>query len=201
MKKPLLLVIVFLSSVLGASAQYYYRHQHNDQSALKLGVGLSSGFSVGPVSGYFPEAGALSVKLEVPLKKSPVSVLFSTGYTFFVSNSGYSVGVDPYGFGYDTYYYGDVASFIPLETGLKIRVARRVFLEGDAGVSFNVNSYSSDYTYKPTAFVFSPAIGYSAPLGFSDRQHIDLSLFYENRPETGGGYSYIGVRGVWNFDL
>ncbi|MBS1521211.1 MAG: hypothetical protein JST50_09450 [Bacteroidetes bacterium] len=199
-KKALLLIAVLLGAVYHASAQY--NPLYNNSRPLKLDVGINSGFSTGPVSDYFPEAGGISVALEVPLKHSPVSVLFSTGYTFYVSGGGYDVGYDPYyGYDYGTYYYGDIASFIPVEAGLKIFPIRRFFIEGLAGASFNVNNYSSDYTYKPTAFIYSAGGGYSFPLGFRGRNSTDLSLFYENRPEPGGGYSQVGVKATFNFAL
>jgi hypothetical protein len=111
------------------------------------------------------------------------------------------VGFDDYGYGYDGYYSGDIASFIPVEAGLKIFPARHFFIQGLAGASFNVNSYSSDYTYKSTAFVYSFGAGYSFPLGFRGRNSTDLSAFYENRPEPGGGYSQVGVKATFCFSL
>jgi hypothetical protein len=180
-----------------AKAQNYLRNSR----PLKFDIGISSGFSTGPVADYFPAAGGLTLGLEVPLKQSPVSVLFSTGYTFYVSNSGYDVGFDGYDYGYGTYYEGDIASFIPIQAGLKVFPARRVFIEGLGGVSFNVNSYSSDYTYKSTAFIYSLGAGYSFPWSFRGRNSTDLSLFYENRPEPGGGYSQVGVKAIFSFAL
>jgi hypothetical protein len=199
MKKLLLLSAIIFGAFYSASAQYYY--SKNNASIVKIGFGISSGFATGPVSGAFPEAGAITANLEFPLGKSPVSLLFQTGYTFYVSGGGYDVGFDYYGYGGGADYYGNIASFIPIEAGLKVYVAPRVFIEGLAGVSFNVNSYSSDYTGNANAFVYSPSAGYSFPFGQSGKSNLDVSLMYENRPETGGGYSQVGVRAVWNFGL
>lgn len=198
-RKTLLFIAILLGAVYHANAQYY--PGSNNPQSLKLDIGLSSGFSTGPVSDYFPEAGGISVALEVPFRHSPVSMLFSTGYTFYVSGGGYDVGFDNYGYEYGTYYSGDIASFIPVEAGLKIFPARHFFIEGLAGASFNVNSYSSDYTYKSTAFIYSVGAGYSLPMGFRGRNSTDFSLFYENRPEPGGGYSQIGVKATFSFAL
>jgi len=200
MKKLFLLSVIIFGAFCSASAQYYYSKNNNTPS-VKLGFGLSSGFATGPVSGAFPEAGAITANLELPLGKSPVSVLFQTGYTFYVSGGGYDVGFGYYGYGVGTDYYGNIASFIPVEAGLKVYVAPRVFIAGLAGVSFNVNTYSSDYTGSANAFVYSPMIGYSFPFGYRGKSDLDLSLMYENRPETGGGYSQVGLRAVWNFGL
>jgi len=199
MKKLLLLSAIIFGACYGASAQYYY--SNNNANTAKIGFGISSGFATGPVSGEFPEAGAITANLELPLGKSPVSVLFATGYTFYVSGGGYDVGIGPYGYSVGTGYYGNIASFIPVEAGLKVYVAPRVFLAGLAGVSFNVNTYSSDYTNNANAFIYSPEVGYSFPFGFRGKSNLDLSLMYENRPETGGGYSQVGLRAVWNFKL
>jgi hypothetical protein len=205
MKKFTIVVLLYLGTIYGASAQYYslpHNSSNSSGTGVKLGVGLSSGFAVGAVSNSFPETGGFSVKAEFPVGKSPLSVLLSTGYTFYVSDSGYGVEYDTYGgFGFSSYGSGYIASFIPVEAGLKLYIAKRFFIEGDAGVSFNVNTYTSDYTGKTTAFIYSPAAGYSFPLGYSDRNKLDLSLLYESRPEYGGGYNQIAIRGVFNFSL
>jgi len=200
MKKAILLSAILFGTIYSACAQYY---RNNNEPVAKFGFGLSSGLATGPVSGSFPEAGGLLFNFEFPVAKSPVSVLLSTGYTFYVSGGGYDIGY--YGGGFGASYYGGgdgyVASFIPVEAGLKLHITRRAFIEGDAGVSFNVNTYSSDYTGQKTAFIYSPGVGYSFPFGFSQRQNLDVSLVYENRPETGGGYSQVAVRAIWNFGL
>jgi hypothetical protein len=196
MKKLSLLLVIVAGAFYSASAQYY-----NNAPQPKIGFGLSSGFAVGPVSSSFPEAGGISVNLELPVNKSQVSVLFSTGYTFYVAESGYSLDFYGGGYGASTYYGGDVASFVPIEAGLKINVAPKFFIEGLAGVSFNVNGSPSYYTGQTTAFIYSPGLGYSFPLGFSEKSNLDVSLMYENRVEPGGGYSQIAVKGVWNFSL
>lgn len=199
MKKLLLLSAIVFGAVYGASAQYYYHNSTNSQ--LSIGVGVSSGISTGPVSGAFPEAGGLLFRLEAPIGKSPVSFIAQTGWTFYVSNSGYDVDFGPYGYGASTYYYGDIASFIPVEVGLKAYLAPRFFIEGELGASFNVNYDPSYYTGRTTDFIYSPGIGYSFPFGFRGRSKFDLSLQYENRPEPGGGYSQVAIRGVWNFGI
>jgi len=199
MKKITLLIAVLFTTVYGASAQYY--NNAPSTNTTKFGIGLSSGFATGAASGVFPEAGGISLNLEFPIAKSPVSVLFTTGYTFYVTGGGYSVGFDSYGFGGSTDYYGDVASFIPIEAGLKVYVARKFFIEGYAGASINVNSYPSDYTGQTTAFIYSPGIGYTFPMRYNETSHLDLSLNYENRQEPGGGYSQVAVKAVWNFNL
>lgn len=196
MKKFSLLIAVLFGAVYCASAQYY-----NTAPAAKFGIGVSSGFATGAVSGVFPQSGGISLNMELPINKSPLSFMVTTGYTFYVSGGGYYV--DYYGYGYDasTYSNGDVASFIPVEAGLKLRFAHRLFIEGYGGVSFNVNAYPSDYTGKANDFIYSTGAGYTFPMDYNGRSNLDLSLIYENRPEPGGGYSQVALKAVWNFKL
>jgi hypothetical protein len=198
MKKPLFLILILFVFIPGAFAQYY----HNDSAAPKFGFGLSSGVATGAASSVYPEAGGISLNAEFPLGKSQVSLLFTTGYTFYVSGGDYSLGYYSYDdYGGSTDYYGDVASFIPVEAGLKIYIHRKLFIEGFAGASFNVNTYASDYTGRTTAFVYSPGIGYTLSERYSGRSSFDVGLMYENRIEPGGGYSQLALRAVWNFGL
>jgi hypothetical protein len=198
MKKITLLLAIFTGTFFSCSAQYY---SNNSAYGPKFGLGLSSGIATGAASGAFPEAGGLSLNLELPINKSPVSFIVTTGYTFYVSQGGYSLDFFDEGFGASTDSYGDIASFIPIEAGLKIYVAPKFFIEGFAGASFNVNSYPTDYTGRSTAFIYAPGAGYSFPLGYNEGSRLDISLLYENRVEPGGGYSQVAVRGVWNFKL
>jgi hypothetical protein len=198
MKKLLILTAIFSLATFVAFAQNY-------NTSPQISFGLSPGIAVGSVSNVYPEAGNISAKFTYPFKGTPVSLTLKTGYTFYASNSGYDIGVGYGGFGYsygsDSYGYGSVASFVPVTAGLKVYVANRFFIEGEAGVSFNVNTYPGDYTGKTTAFIYSPGAGYSFPLGYSRKQSLDLGLAYENRVEPGGGYEQIAIHAFFNFGL
>jgi hypothetical protein len=196
MKKPLLLSAILFSTIFSAFAQYY-----NNAPVPKLGIGISSGIAVGPVSSAYPGAGEILLNFEFPISKSPVSLLLSTGYTFYVSQGGYSVGFYSSDYGSSTYSYGSVVSFIPIEAGVKIYAIHKFFIEGNVGASFNINSNSTDYTGEKTALIYAPGAGYSFPLGNSNRSVMDVSLIYENRVEPGGGYSQVALRALWNFNL
>lgn len=201
MKKILSLIAILCATIYTASAQYYNK-TNNNAFAPQLGVGLSSGLTVGAFSGAYPDAGAISLNFELPLKKSGVSVLFKTGYDFYVSQGGYSAGYDNYyGFDFSTYAYGDIASFIPVEAGLKVKLPGKFFIEGYIGASFNVNSYSSYYTGRATALIYSPGAGYTFPMSYNGRSSLDIALLYESRPEPGGGYNQVAAKAVWNFSL
>jgi hypothetical protein len=199
MRKFLRLIIVSIVTVTSAYAQH-------SSTSPQFSVGLNPGVAVGPVSSVYPVAGNISLRLTAPLSNSPISLTFTTGYTFYTSSQDYSVGfgfggvgVGYGGGGYD--YYGSTASFIPVMAGVKIYVANRFFIEGEAGVSFNVNTYPQDYTGKTTAFIYSPGIGYTFPLGYSGRNSTEVGLVYENRVEPGGGYTQIAAHLAYNFGL
>jgi hypothetical protein len=196
MRKILFVIIVSIFTTLGAYAQ-------NNMPLPQFSVGVNSGIAIGPVSNAYSDAGGLTLKLTYPIAQSPVSVTFKTGYTFYTSGGGYDVGVDAGGFGVGFsgggYGYSDVASFIPVMAGLKVYISPRIFIAGEVGASFNVNSYPEYYTGKTTALIYSPSAGYTLPLGYSAKNSIDFSVAYENRVEPGGGYTQIALGVAYNF--
>lgn len=198
MRKILLFIIVSIFTTIATYAQNY-------NPSPQLSVGINAGVAVGTVSTYYPAASELTLKLTYPIAHSPASFTFSTGYTFYSSNQGYDAGYSYGGFGFDYYsggyYSGPVASFIPVMAGVKIYVAKRLFVKGEAGASFNVNTYPQDYTGKTTAFIYSPGAGYTLPLGYSRKNSFDFSLAYENRVEPGGGYTQVTFGAAFNFGL
>ena len=197
MKKILLLSLLLIGFTGSTFAQAYYNENGPNP---KVSAGFGFGATVGPYSGAYPASGSLNLKFECPISDSKVNVIFTTGYTFFVSGDRYYN--EAYTGEYDNNYYtyGSLVSFIPVETGIKAYVYNRIFIEGDVGASFNINSSSSDYTNKKVALIYSPSAGYSIPFG-STRFGVDLSLGYEDRLETGGGYSQIAFKAAFNFGL
>ena len=114
MKKFTIVLLLYLGTICIASAQYYsIPHASNSSSGyrVKLGLGVTTGFAVGAVSSSFPETEGFSIKAEFPVGKSPLSVLLSAGYTFYLSDSGYGVYYDSYGdAGFSSYGSGYIAS-------------------------------------------------------------------------------------------
>lgn len=198
MKKFLFVIIVSVFIAFGAYAQ-------NNSSSPQFSVGINSGIAIGPVSNVYSEAGGLTLKLTYPISQSPVSLTFKTGYTFYTSDGGYDIGVGDGGFGVGYsgggYGDGDVASFIPVMAGIKVYIAPRIFIAGEVGASFNVNSNYEYYTDKSTALIYSPSAGYTLPLGYSGKNSLDFNLAYENRVEPGGGYTQIALGVAYNFGL
>jgi hypothetical protein len=196
MKKSLLLsLILLLAAVINSYAQ--------DDAVTKIGVGVDIGVPAG--SARYNSGGAttsyalttgFTAKLEVPLT-TPLSLTLTTGLTGYVTQGGYSAGYDS---NYGSYSSGAVALFVPLEAGAKVYAADKLFVEGDLGLSFNINSASSDFTNKKAALIYAPMVGYTIPFGAS-RVSLDLALRYESRMETGNSYNQVALRALFNFNL
>jgi hypothetical protein len=154
------------------------------------------GAALGPEASAYPVAGGVVVRYAHPVGER-LSVLATTGFSYFVSKDGYSAGYNSYG---GSYTYGSMAIFWPLQVGVKAYVSERFFVQADVGVSMNVNSNYKSYTQKKVAPLVSPAIGYTIPFG-SSRWSLDLGLGYENRIEPSGGYSQINLRALFNIDI
>jgi hypothetical protein len=190
--KKFLLVFFALSGVVFSS-----RAQYHDASP-KISAGYSRGATVGPGINYYPTVRATSLKLAVPISASPFSLTLTTGYTQFISKSGYVAEVNSDGSATASRYY---ANFVPVEIGVKDYVYNRLFFEGNIGASFNVNSNHSKYTDAEVATIFATNIGYSIPLGKRDNYAVDLSVGYENRIQYAGGYSQIAFKAAFSFGL
>jgi hypothetical protein len=169
MKKILFLAICLIGITSATFAQ-------NDDRTPSIGAGFSFGGNVGTHSSDIPVASGVNLTFEYPISDTQFSVLVKTGFTFYVSANGYSTGYDTYDGGYSD---GTLVSFAPLQVGTKYYVTDRIFVEGDAGVSFNLNS-GSDYTSKKVAPLVSPSAGYTLPFG-STRFSVDMSIGYEDR--------------------
>jgi len=187
MKKTLLLLTILISAVLSVSAQ-------SDDSSPKLSAGFSVGATVGPHSGDFPVGSGVHIKLEYPIVENQVSLMVTAGYTLYVSSNGYYYNSNLDGTSTSS---GDIAAFVPLQIGARFYVANRIFIQGDVGASFNINSTSSDYTGNKVALLVSPSAGYALPFG-STRFGLDFSLGYEDRLESGNSLTTAGYKsGSW----
>jgi len=176
MKKTLLSLVFLISATFCVYAQ-------SDDSAPKVSVGFSVGATTGAHQGAFPIASGLHVKLEYPISDNQLSLMLTAGYTGYVSSNGYSTGYSTNG---GSYTNGDIASFAPVEAGVRFYVLNKLFVQADAGASFNLNSTSTDYTNQKVALIVSPSAGYAIPFG-SSKFGLDLSLGYEARIEPAAG--------------
>ncbi|MDB4904945.1 MAG: hypothetical protein JWQ63_4226 [Mucilaginibacter sp.] len=189
MKKSLLLLVILIGAVFSTYAQ-------NNDATPKISVGFSVGGALPPASNTYPLAGGIAFKFEYPVVSNRLNVIITTGYTYYVTANGYSTGVDYSSYGSYNYSYGSIASFIPVEIGAKLYVFNRLYIEGDAGVSFYLNS-STNRTVAP---IVSPSVGYTIPFGHS-RFSLDLGVGYESRIEAGDNFSQVAFRGAFNFGL
>ena len=193
MKKFILLMVIVCAASVSSYAQYY--------SPAKVSFGIDGGIPLGATSNVYSTTADFLAQLELPLGLSPVNFLFTTGYTGYFTEGGYDGYYDGGGYYGGSYYAsGVVASFIPVELGLKYYFNRHIFIEGNAGASFNVNTYAEDYTGRRTAFIYAPVAGYSMPIGFS-KSTVDVSLRYESRVEPGGGYNQLALKAAFSFGL
>jgi hypothetical protein len=198
MKKTLLALLILASTCITAMAQT------NDTRPPRVAVGFNLGATVGPQSDNYPVASGFGIKFEFPIKSTPVSIMASAAYTFILSEAAYFNDRR----NYDNSFYGDahIASFAPVELGVRVYMDGNLFVEGNAGVSFNLNENHSNYTGKKVALVIAPNIGYAFRFKASKKYGLDLSLGYETRPENSqlrefgnyGSYNQIAVRAVFS---
>jgi hypothetical protein len=179
MKKALLFCFVLVASVLTVKAQ------SDDELLPRFSAGFGIGGTVGPNSGGFPVGGSVGVKGEYPIAGSPVCITGSVAYQFFASKDGFSTGYNSYEGNYTS---GALASFVPVMVGARV-YSGKLFFEGDAGASFNLNSTHANYTGSNVALALSPSIGYGFRFGSSQKIGLDLSLSYETRLESNKAFA------------
>jgi hypothetical protein len=195
--KKILLVLTLLIGVAFSS------YAQDDNTTPKLGIGFSLGANTGTNSGPYPIVGGVHFKFEYPLSNTPLSLVFTTGYTFY--GSGGDLNVNYYDNNNDTYAYTNVSppSFVPVEVGAKYYIVKKLFAEGDVGAVFNVNPGSIDEGSKPMSKVspiIAPSIGYTIPFGRS-RASVDLSLGFEANPQSGSGDNQALFKATFNFGM
>jgi hypothetical protein len=171
MKKTLLSLAILFCAVLTVKAQ-------DDDLLPRFSAGFGVGVTTGPQHSGFPAAGSLGLKGEYPIAGSPVCITASVAYQFYVSKDGYNYS---YNSTYGDNTTGSIASFVPVMVGARV-YSGKLFFEGDAGASFNLNS-AHTYTNQSVALALSPSIGYGFRFGSSQKIGLDLSLSYETRLE------------------
>lgn len=202
MKKTLLALFVLTCAVISANAQSF---RGGAERTPRFSAGFGNGATIGSHYGDYPTAGSVDVKLEYPLASSPVSITVSAAYQFYVSKYSSFFGYSSYSSSYGSS-YRSLASFAPVMLGARV-YAGKLFFEGAAGASFNLNSIHSNYTGQTVALALSPGIGYGFRFGSSRKFGLDVSLAYETRLESsksiiyndGMGNSYVdGAYGNYN---
>jgi len=139
------LAVAFLLTAIFASAQ--------TDKPLRLGIGIIPGVSLNNPAGFVLGA---DVRLQKGFGNSNVSWILTTGYTHFFETKQNGIVMFP------------TTSFIPLKAGLKVFPAANVYLAGEIGAGFGIE------TGVGTSFVYSPSIGIIVAKDW------DLSIKYEH---------------------
>jgi hypothetical protein len=178
-KKILLSLIIIIAAAGSCLAQ--------TKSVPQLSIGGEFGVPVGQASDIYGKVLGMSLKLDVPVSKSPFFIVITSGISTFIVKFDYSGALDN-------------ASYVPVEAGGKYYFSKLGYIEADFGVSNNINS---NYTAEKTAFMYSPVIGISAPTNKPNKHKstIDMGLRYEGRVESGGTVGQIALRVAYRFGL
>ncbi len=194
MKRTLLLLSFLLSPAVGVFAQ-------SNSATPTWGVGLSYGAPLPPNASTTPYAGGLIFRLEYPVNNSPFSVIFKTGFSFYAASDVTLGSYDPNNEFNDSPATGTIWSFVPVEIGGKFYVVDKLYLEGDAGVSFFINYHpGGNQTIAP---IVSPCIGYDIPFKAS-KNNLDLGFSYENRINYSNAisdFSQVSFHAIFNFGM
>ncbi|MDB5087737.1 MAG: hypothetical protein JWR09_1731 [Mucilaginibacter sp.] len=176
MKKALLSFIVFIICSLGAFAQV--------TMSPHISIGGEYGLTTGSLSNYYGSVVGGSVKVEVPVSSPKFNITGTLGFT------SYLVRLD-----YDGPLNLKPDQFLPLELGARYYFSQIAYVEGDAGVSFNLQD---NFTGSSHAFVYSPIIGFSAPTN-NHKGTIDVGLRYESRVQSAGNINQVALRLAYRF--
>jgi len=174
MKKIVLVLLVLFSAYFGATAQ--------ETLHPRFSIGGGFGGAVGSQTSYYPVGIQLNARLEFPIADSQLAIVGATGFSFFTAANGYTASYSSYG-GSTT--SGDIATFVPAQIGLRYYISK-LFVEGDAGASFNLGSTAGTAINKTAALV-TPSIGYGFRFGSEGKFGLDLSAGYEARLSAPAG--------------
>jgi hypothetical protein len=193
MQRTLLLLSVLFFVGVGASAQ-------NNSASPLLGVGLSYGAPLGTNSSTTPYAAGLIIRLQEPVNNR-LSLLFKTGYSSYFAGDVSLGSFNPDNEYDDSPATGTIWSFVPMELGAKLYLVDKLYIEGDAGVSFFLNYHPGENkTVEP---IVAAALGYDIPFKGS-KNSLDLGFGYENRIYHAGyftDFSQIPFHVIFNFGL
>jgi hypothetical protein len=170
-----LLTVILITSIFTARAQV-------KPTTPLVSLGPEIGIPVGMASDVYSLVAGASLNVQLPLAKSPFSVMLSAGYNSFLVKGAYTSALRD-------------AAYIPVEAGGRLYVTKILYLEGDLGASFNINS---NYSGPATAFVYSPVLGISTPLK-KRGDALDFGFKYEGRVEPGGTVAQVAFRIGYRF--
>ena len=161
MKKTSLALIIGLVCSLGAFAQVTMKPH--------VSIGAEYGLTTGNLSNYYGSVAGGSLKLEFPVGSPQFNITGTIGYTRYLVRLDYN---GPPGL--------NAEEFLPFEAGAKYFFTKIAYVEGDAGISQNIQS---NFTGSKTAFIYSPVIGIAAPTN-NHKATIDIGLRFESRGDN-----------------
>lgn len=155
-------VVIVAIAILATSA---VKAQDDYDKNLKFGVALEGGIPTGD-DGYFDATLGADARLQLNVSRK-TSLMATTGYTHLFS-------------GYED------AGFIPAKLGFKSFLGNSIYVSGEAGAAFGVNTIDN------TSFLWSPGIGWA-------NQKWDVSARYEDY--TDYDFGQVALRIAYAFQL
>ena len=175
MKKIILSFILISAATISCFAQ--------TGTTPKLSIGADIGLPTGSVSEVYNSVIGASAKLELPTINSNLKFMLVGGYSDFLIKSEYTSIFTS-------------ASYAQVEAGARYYFIPMIYLEGDFGVSFNLNK---NYTEQKVGLAYDPTIGVNLPV--SAKNAIDIGVRYDGRVESGGTISQVALRVAYKFNL
>jgi len=176
MNKFLLFIVFIFAMATGGYAQ--------TNTQMHLSIGGEFGFPTGQASSVYGTVLGGSLKLEVPVSKSNFNIAFTTGYSIFLTR-----------FNYPGTYTSSL--YVPVEAGGRYYFSKIGYFEADLGFSAGL---TGNYTPGSLAFIYSPVIGFSAPV-YKHKSTIDIGFRYESRVESGNSVGQVAIRVAYRFGI
>ena len=176
MKKAFLSLSIFLIGSLSAFAQV--------TMSPHVSIGGEYGLTTGNLSSTYGSVIGGSVKLEIPVSSPKFNLTATLGFTEYLVRLDYNGPLNL-----------QHLQFLPVELGARYYFSKIAYVEGDAGVSFNLQDNSAGSS---SAFIYSPVIGFSAPTT-NHKGTIDLGLRYESRVQSAGNINQVALRLAYRF--
>ena len=154
---------------------------------IRYSIGADGGLPVGNLSDSYKLSLGGSVQADIPIVSTKVYVTINAGYTnIFADENVSSLTPDIH--------------LIPVKAGLKYFPVANFYLQGEAGVSFILNSDANGS--KSAAFVYAPQVGYLIPLG--KESNLDAGIRYEANTkfyDAAKNTGYLALRVAYAFPI
>lgn len=191
MKRIILAIVTIVISIVAVHAQTTTAVTSNPNAAqetpkVKKTITFSLGGDIGVPTGFLENYSSLAVggslQAEYPFMKY-LNVTVSAGYLDFVAKRG-----------------GKSLPFIPLLGGLKCNLTSKLYVSGQAGISFYGGRDHNDGNGGGSGEKY---LTYVPGLGVHASKRFDLLLKYETVyiGSSARSYSYAGARVSYNFKL